>query len=143
MFKNLLFFITIWCAAAPANAQTSTFVKCTSADLDLTFELNAILQNVTNLNFNNEMLVQYWSDASINTLFPAPKSLSQIVNGAQRSEYVGVNFDRLKGLILVNGLNPPTKTQIKECQTKRDWGCEDWFVTETFKARCSIIDQKF
>ena len=146
MFRTLLY-LTLFCfVAIPANsenARESYFVNCRSANLDLTFEINTRLRTVRSINYYTEMDVGYWSEEAINTNFPISKSLSQIVSGTQKTDNVGVNFDRLKGSVSVAGINSPTKSQIKECELKRSWGCDSWFVTEIFEAKCSIVEQKF
>ena len=146
MFRTLLY-LTLFCfVAIPANSENSResyFVNCRSANLDLTFEINTRLRTVRSINYYTEMDVGYWSEEAINTNFSISKSLSQIVSGTQKTDNVGVNFDRLKGSVSVAGINSPTKSQIKECELKRSWGCDSWFVTEIFEAKCSIVEQKF
>ena len=146
MFRRLLY-LTLFCFAAiqanSENARVSYFVNCRSADLDLTFEINTRLRTVRSIDYYTEMDVGHWSEEAINTNFSISKSLSQIVSGTQKTDNVGVSFDRLKGSVSVAGVNSPTKSQIKECELKRSWGCADWFVTEIFEAKCSIVEQKF
>tara|TARA_B100000768_G_C11107369_1_gene301734 strand:- start:243 stop:695 length:453 start_codon:yes stop_codon:yes gene_type:complete len=142
-FITLIFSIGLITAANSENARVNYFVNCSSADLNLTFEMNTLFRTVRNVNYNTEMDVAHWSEEAVNTYFSIRKSLSQIVSGTQKTENVGVNFNRLKGSVSVAGINSPTKSQIKECQLERDWGCDDWFVTEIFDAKCSIIEQKF
>ena len=116
MFRTLRY-LTLFCfVAIPANsenARESFFVSCRSANLDLTFEINTRLRTVRSINYYTEMDVGYWSEEAINTNFSISKSLSQIVSGTQKTDNVGVNFDRLKGSVSVAGINSPKKSQIK------------------------------
>ena len=118
-------------------------MNCSSSGFNLIFEINPLFRTVRNVDYNTEMDVAYWGEEAINTTFSIRKSFSQIVRGTHKSENVSVNFDRLKGTASIAGINSPTKSQIKECKLKRSWGCESWFVTEMFSAKCSIIEQKF
>jgi hypothetical protein len=146
MLRGVLY-LTLLCFTAVAanseNARVSYFVNCSSADLNLTFEINTLFRTVRNVNYNTEMDVLHWSEEAINTNFSIRKSVSQFVSGTQKTENVGVNFNRLTGYVSVSGINSPTKSQIKECELKRSWGCDSWFVTEIFEAKCSIVEQKF
>jgi len=143
MFKRVLVLILFCCSAIPANARVNYFVNCSSSGFNLIFEINPLFRTVRNVDYNTEMDVAYWGEEAINTTFSIRKSFSQIVRGTHKSENVSVNFDRLKGTASIAGINSPTKSQIKECKLKRSWGCESWFVTEMFSAKCSIIEQKF
>jgi len=119
------------------------FLNCSSAQIDLTFEINTIFRTVRNVNYNTEMEVAYWSAESINTNFSIEKSMSQILSGAQQTDNVSVNFDRLTGVASVLGIIEPTEEQINLCKSQRSWGCESWFVTEVHEAQCIVVEQKF
>lgn len=146
MLTRVLFLALSCLVATPVHSETMRlkyFLNCSSAQIDLTFEINTIFRTVRNVNYNTYMEVAYWSTESINTTFSIEKSMSQILSEAQRTDNVSVNFDRLNGVASVAGIIAPTETQINQCKSQRNWGCESWFVTETHEAQCVVVEQKF
>ena len=142
------FFILILTCSVATSANSESvrlnyFVNCTSAQLDLTFEINTFFRTVRNVNYNTVMDVAHWSEEEINTTFSIKKSMSQLVSGAQETDNISVNFNRLKGVVSVAGIIEPNKEQIIQCKSERNWGCDDWYVTEIHTAQCSIVEQKF
>lgn len=146
MRTNVLFLASSCLVATPVHSETmrlNYFLNCSSAQIDLTFEINSIFRTVRNVNYNTEMEVAYWSAESINTTFSIEKSMSQILGGAQQTDNVSVNFDRLTGVASVAGIIEPTEQQIHLCKSQRSWGCGSWFVTEVHEAQCIVVEQKF
>lgn len=146
MLTRVLFLALSCLAATPAHSETmrlNYFLNCSSAQIDLTFEVNTIFRTVRNVNYNTDMDVLYWSAESINTIFSIEKSMSQILSGAQRTDNVSVNFDRLNGVASVAGIIEPTEGQINQCKSQQNWGCESWFVTEIHEVKCIVVEQKF
>lgn len=115
-------FIICFLAALFSNAsfaysdvtKNNIFIQCVSPKLNLTFEINNSDQSVKNINYNQDLIVGHWSEAQINTSFQN-MSLSQIIASSPKTDKVGVNFNRLKGTILLAGVNAPTKNRINEC----------------------------
>ena len=141
MFRAILFLLIFLSPLTPA--QASDFVKCTSANLDLTFEINSLFKTVRNVDYNTKMSVGYWSEEAINTEFSINKSLSQIVRGAVETENVSINFDRLNGSISVAGINSPTQERIESCKKNSGFGCDAWVVEALYGANCSVVKKKF
>ena len=75
MFRVILFLLIFLSPLTPA--QASNYVKCTSANLDLTFEINSLFKTVRNVDYNTKMNVGYWSEEAINTEFSINKSLGK------------------------------------------------------------------
>ena len=83
MLTRVLFLALSCLVATPVHSETMRlkyFLNCSSAQIDLTFEINTIFRTVRNVNYNTYMEVAYWSAESINTTFSVEKSMSQICN---------------------------------------------------------------
>ena len=144
-FRLLLPLIFVLFAPA-ANADLlgmKYFLNCKSSYFDLTFEVNKLLKSVTNLDYNQKLKIAYWNDDKINTTFPYTKSFDSIVKGAGKSQMISVNFDRLRGTMTIFGSIAPTSQQIQKCKSKKSWGCDSWFVTESLSAHCTKTKQRF
>jgi len=119
------------------------YLNCKSSVIDMSFKFNRLFKEVTPFNINQKMNVLHWSGESINTEFPYRKSIDSIVPNAKKSEYVSINFNRVKGTASFFGTNPPTKEEIKQCKSSRGWGCNSHIVTDTFYTKCVIVDRKY
>jgi hypothetical protein len=130
-------------AAAEVHAEAGYWVRCQSPQVQLTFEFDLERELVRNVDYNVELKVAYWSDEAINSEFPYEMSISSIVPNAPESKFVGLNFDRLGGRLLLGGTIPPTAAEVAVCEEERGWGCRDHFVVGSTQLECKRIEQKF
>lgn len=142
-----LFILSLFvCTGGNAYAKETKFwLECAGEGFNQKFEFDVANESIRIVSYNQYLSVAQWSDDSINTSFPNPKSVSDFVQGAKKSELTDFNFNRLTGRLSVGGIIMPTADEVNKCEAEwdEDFFCRDGLVVELRDFDCAKIEPKF